>query len=107
MLESKGGPIQLCCIHDVTRLHGNDVVVGDSCGMVTVFCNGQILHRKSVSQHCLQCLQVQQDGGMTCTFYMFSHYLTEPMLSQFWVSNSETVSAQCHICYSSKHIYNV
>ena len=60
-LETKGGPIQNIAIQDVTRFYANDMVLTDSKGTVTVFCNEQILNRKIVSEHCIHCLQIQND----------------------------------------------
>ncbi len=60
-LETKGGSIQDVAIKDVTKFYANDVVVVDNKGTATVFCNEQILARKAVSEHCLHCLQIQQD----------------------------------------------
>lgn len=60
-LETKGGSIQKLVIHNVTKFHANDLIVADSRGTVTVLCNGQILTRKAISQHALQCLQVDED----------------------------------------------
>ena len=60
-LETKGGPIQTLAVHDVTRLSASDLIVADSRGRVTVFCNDQILCRKAVSEHCIECLQILQD----------------------------------------------
>ena len=62
-LETKGGPVQTLAIHDVTRFYSNDLVVVDSRGMLTVFCNEQILNRRQISDHCIQCLQVQQEAS--------------------------------------------
>ncbi|KAK2169609.1 hypothetical protein LSH36_8g01061 [Paralvinella palmiformis] len=61
-LESKGGPIQTLMIHDVTKLAHNDIIVADSRGMVTIFSNEQILTRKAVSEHCIQCIGIQKDA---------------------------------------------
>jgi len=73
-LETKGGPIQRLVIHNVTKFQANDLIVADSRGTVTVLCNGQILTRKAISQHALQCLQVDEDkcrcivGGLAQLF---------------------------------------
>lgn len=61
-LETKGGPIQNLLLHDVTRFFNNDVIVADSKGTVTVFCNEQILNRKSLSDQCLHFLKVEQNA---------------------------------------------
>lgn len=61
-LETKGGPIQCMVIHDVTKFYSNDIVVGDSQGTLTVFCNEQILNRRSLSNHSIDCLLIEQDG---------------------------------------------
>ena len=60
-LETKGGAIQNVSIWDVTKFYANDVIVVDNKGTATVFCNEQILVRKAVSEHCVHCLQIQQD----------------------------------------------
>jgi len=60
-LETKSGPIQTMAIHDVTRFYHNDLIVADSCGIMTVFCNQQILCRKSVAKDSINYLQVEQD----------------------------------------------
>ena len=59
--ETKGGPIQTVRVDDVTKLSASDLVVADSRGIVTIFCNEQILTRKVVSEHCIHCLQVDRD----------------------------------------------
>ncbi|KAJ8308111.1 hypothetical protein KUTeg_014365 [Tegillarca granosa] len=48
-------------IEDITRFYHNDLVVADSCGMMTVFCNQQILCRQSVSDACINFIQVEVD----------------------------------------------
>lgn len=60
-LETKSGPIQTMAIEDITRFYHNDLVVADSCGMMTVFCNQQILCRQSVSDACINFIQVEVD----------------------------------------------
>ncbi|XP_013381513.1 uncharacterized protein LOC106152470 [Lingula anatina] len=60
-LETKGGPIQALAVHDVTRFGATDLVVGDSRGSVTIFCQEQILSRSHVSDHSIDCMQIQQD----------------------------------------------
>jgi len=62
-LETKSGPIQCLAVHDVTRFYHNDLIVGDSCGMLTVFCNKQILSRQSLSADSLICLTVIEDNA--------------------------------------------
>ncbi|XP_014666633.1 PREDICTED: uncharacterized protein LOC106808427 isoform X2 [Priapulus caudatus] len=62
-LDSKGGPIQMMAVHDVTRFSSNDLLVADSHGTLTVFCNEQILHRQRLSDSSINCLQVEQDAS--------------------------------------------
>jgi hypothetical protein len=62
-LETKGGPIQTAAIHNVTKFVSNDLIVGDSRGMLTVFSNGQILSRQTLSDNSIQCLQVEEDAS--------------------------------------------
>lgn len=61
--ETKGGPIQALLVSDVTKLNTEDLVIGDSRGIVTVFSNGQILERKVASEHCILCLEVEKDAS--------------------------------------------
>ncbi|XP_059179596.1 uncharacterized protein LOC131958525 [Physella acuta] len=63
ILETKSGPIQCLTVHDVTRFYHNDLIVGDSCGMLTVFCNRQILSRQSLSSDSIICSTVVEDNG--------------------------------------------
>ncbi|CAL1527521.1 unnamed protein product [Lymnaea stagnalis] len=63
VLETKSGPIQCLTVHDVTRFYHNDLIVGDSCGMLTVFCNRQILSRQSLSSDSIICSTVVEDNG--------------------------------------------
>ncbi|KAL3874778.1 hypothetical protein ACJMK2_037747 [Sinanodonta woodiana] len=66
-LETKGGSIQTLTVHDLTKFYNNDVIVGDSCGMLTVFCNRQILCRSSLSDDSINCLQIDKDdAGNSC-----------------------------------------
>lgn len=60
--ETKGGPIQALLVSDVTKLNSEDLVVGDSRGVITVFSNGQILERKVASEYCILCLEVEKDS---------------------------------------------
>ncbi|XP_061171952.1 uncharacterized protein LOC133181476 [Saccostrea echinata] len=60
-LETKSGPVQAMKIEDITKFYHNDLVAVDSCGMMTVFCNRQILCRQSITDSCLNCLQIQKD----------------------------------------------
>lgn len=60
-LETKSGPVQAMKIEDITKFYHNDLVTVDSCGMMTVFCNRQILCRQSITDSCLNCLQIQKD----------------------------------------------
>lgn len=62
VLETKSGPIQTLAIHDVTKFYHNDLIVGDSCGVVTVFCNQQILCRHNLARDNISCLQIQNDA---------------------------------------------
>jgi len=61
--ETKGGPIQSLVVHDVTKLSSCDIVIGDSRGFVTVFCNEQILARKVVTDRCICCLLLDSDAS--------------------------------------------
>lgn len=59
--ETKGGPIQSLVVHDVTKLSSSDIVISDSRGFVTVFCNEQILARKVVTDRCICSLLLDSD----------------------------------------------
>jgi len=59
--ETKGDALQAMVVHDVTKVHANDLITCDSSGLLTVFCNGQILSRLSISDESLDCLQVSQE----------------------------------------------
>ncbi|XP_078001268.1 uncharacterized protein LOC144453787 [Glandiceps talaboti] len=61
-LETKSGPIQSLLLYDVTKLGSVDLLVGHSGGMVTIFCNEQILNRCSFSEHSVDELQVDHDA---------------------------------------------
>ncbi|XP_072023306.1 uncharacterized protein [Amphiura filiformis] len=61
-LETKGGPLQSLVLDDVTKFGSTDVISGDSRGTVTIFCNGQILNRQSVSGYSVNCLQVDKNA---------------------------------------------
>lgn len=61
--ETKAGPIQTVLVHDITKLNSDDLVVGDSRGIVTVFSKGQILVRKVASEYCIHCLQAEKDAS--------------------------------------------
>lgn len=61
-LETKGGPIQAMAAHNITKLSNIDLIVADSKGMVTIFCDNQILCRKAVSKSSIECLQILQDS---------------------------------------------
>ncbi|XP_071962819.1 uncharacterized protein [Antedon mediterranea] len=61
-LETKGGPIQSLMAFDVSKLGSTDLISADSRGMVTIFCNGQISARKSLSKDSVSCLQVDHDA---------------------------------------------
>ncbi|BFZ07315.1 hypothetical protein BsWGS_10354 [Bradybaena similaris] len=63
VLETKSGPIQCLRVHDITKFYHNDLIVGDSCGMLTVFCNRQILSRQSLSSDSIICVTVVEDNG--------------------------------------------
>ena len=66
-METKSGPIQHICLHNVTRLDSVDLVVSDSRGIVTVFHKDQLLTPRAVSTHNVTALQIQQDatGGIS------------------------------------------
>ncbi|KAL4237600.1 hypothetical protein ACF0H5_002314 [Mactra antiquata] len=66
LLETKGGPIQTMAIHDVTKFYDNDLVTGDSVGMMTIFCNQQILCRHRVAKDSIRCLLVHKDPLGSC-----------------------------------------
>ncbi|GFO48701.1 serine/threonine-protein kinase pak 6 [Plakobranchus ocellatus] len=63
-LETKSGPIQCLAVHDITRCYNSDLIVGDSCGVLTMFCNRHILSRQSLSaeKDSIICLTVIQDN---------------------------------------------
>ncbi|XP_052768828.1 uncharacterized protein LOC128209049 [Mya arenaria] len=65
-LETKGGPIQSIAIHDVTKFYNDDIVAGDSVGMVTIFCNRQILTRHSLSKNSIHCLNIHKNPLGNC-----------------------------------------
>lgn len=67
LLETKGGPIQTMAIHDVTKFYNDDLVTGDSVGVVTVFCNQQILCRHSLAKDSIKCLQIHKDLLGNCS----------------------------------------
>lgn len=60
-LESKGGPIQVIALHDVTKFGSVDIITGDSRGLMTILSNGQILDRQHVSDHSINSLKVDED----------------------------------------------
>ncbi|OWF43528.1 hypothetical protein KP79_PYT09512 [Mizuhopecten yessoensis] len=60
-LETKSGPIQAMAIHDVTKFYHNDLIVADSCGIMTVFCSQQILCRQSIAESSISSIQVDKD----------------------------------------------
>ena len=62
-LETKGGPVQSLVLDDVTKFGSIDLISGDSKGTVTIFCNGQILNRQSVSGYSINCLQVDKNAS--------------------------------------------
>lgn len=62
IMETKSGPIQCMAVQDVTKFYHNDLIVADSCGMMTIFCNQQILCRQSVSDSCINCVQTQTNS---------------------------------------------
>ncbi|XP_052269427.1 uncharacterized protein LOC127870885 isoform X2 [Dreissena polymorpha] len=66
LLETKGGPIQALAIHDITHFYKEDIITGDSVGMVTIFCNEQILSRHSLSKSTIKCLQIYTDALGNC-----------------------------------------
>ncbi|RUS80355.1 hypothetical protein EGW08_011894 [Elysia chlorotica] len=63
-LETKSGPIQCLAVHDITRFYNSDLIVGDSCGVLTMFCNKLILSRQSLTsdEDCINCVTVIQDN---------------------------------------------
>ncbi|KAK3737927.1 hypothetical protein RRG08_028552 [Elysia crispata] len=63
-LETKSGPIQCLAVHDITRFYNSDLIVGDSCGVLTMFCNRLILSRQSLTsdKDCINCVTVIQDN---------------------------------------------
>ncbi|XP_060574235.1 uncharacterized protein LOC132731946 [Ruditapes philippinarum] len=67
LLETKGGPIQTMAVHDVTKFYNDDLVTGDSVGMVTIFCNQQILCRHSLAKDSIKCLQIHKDQLGNCS----------------------------------------
>ena len=61
-IETKGGPIQTAASHAVCRLGGREVIAADSRGLVTLLGEEQIFTRKSVSQHAVQFVAVDEDS---------------------------------------------
>jgi len=89
--ETKGGPIQPLVVHDVTKLSSHDIVIGDSRGFVTVFCNEQILTRKVVSDRCICCILLDSDASklllIECMQYRFEKSEVKKMkgMDMLWV----------------------
>lgn len=63
-LETKGGPVQTLCLHDVTKFGSVDLIVADSKGTLTFFGNKQILYKMTISEGCISALAVDIDTGM-------------------------------------------
>lgn len=61
LLETKSGPIQSLGVHDVTKFYDQDLIVADSWGMLTIFCNHQIISRQKLSDSSLNHLQICSD----------------------------------------------
>ncbi|XP_070577115.1 uncharacterized protein [Ptychodera flava] len=61
-LETKGGPIQSLLLHDITKFGSIDLLVGHSGGVITIFCNEQIVNRCSFSEQSVDELQVDHDA---------------------------------------------
>ncbi|XP_014767833.1 uncharacterized protein LOC106867466 [Octopus bimaculoides] len=61
ILETKSGPIQSMVVHDVTKFYDQDLIVADSLGMLTIFCNQQILSRQKLSNGAISHLQIRTD----------------------------------------------
>ena len=64
-LETKGGPVQTLCLHDVTKFGSVDLIVGDSKGMLTFFGNKQILYKMAISEGCISAVITDIDAGTT------------------------------------------
>ncbi|CAB4027394.1 uncharacterized protein LOC110231309, partial [Paramuricea clavata] len=60
-LETKGGPVQTLCLHDVTKFGSVDLIVADSKGTLTFFGNKQILYKMTISEGCISALAVDID----------------------------------------------
>jgi len=62
VLETKGGPVHALVAHNVTRFYVKDLVCASSRGVMTVFCNEQIICRQRLSDRCLECATVHEDS---------------------------------------------
>lgn len=62
-LETKGGPVQTLCLHNVTKFGSVDLIVGDSKGMLTFFGNKQILYKMAISEGCISAVTTDIDAG--------------------------------------------
>ncbi|XP_046848446.1 uncharacterized protein LOC124442003 isoform X2 [Xenia sp. Carnegie-2017] len=60
-LETKGGPIQALCLHDITKFGSVDLIVADSRGTLTFFGNKQILNKMTMSEGCIVSVAIDVD----------------------------------------------
>lgn len=83
IMETKSGPIQCMAVQDVTKFYHNDLIVADSTGMMTIFCNQQILCRQSVSDSCINCVQTQTNASKSAFSVVSQHVCYAKVNSDF------------------------
>lgn len=62
MLETKGSCVQALLLFDVAKFGSNDLLVGDSDGNITIFCDNEILSKFTLSDT-VTSLEIDRDAN--------------------------------------------
>ncbi|XP_028398736.1 uncharacterized protein LOC114522281 [Dendronephthya gigantea] len=72
-LETKGGPVQILCLHNITKFGSVDLIVADTKGTLTFFGNKQILYKMAISEGCISALTVDIDAAQNLSIVLGDH----------------------------------
>ena len=73
--ETKGGPIHSLVSCNVAKFSSEDVLVGDTNGLLTIITNGQILKRTQLCNSKINAMVLDVDSGIFIIIYFNELYL--------------------------------
>ncbi|XP_066911049.1 uncharacterized protein [Clytia hemisphaerica] len=114
--ETKGGPINSLVTSNVTKFSSEDVIVGDSKGLLTILTNGQILKRTQICDSKINAITLDVDsvgnqsiivGSNDGTIVACTPYNSLWKCRLYEVLKENERSSDISICITAMHVFRM